>query len=90
MGLDGLDFGFLWVGILDSNGVWVEFGLVGWVGVVGSGGGVVGSGLFGCFCHGFAWFLVGFVLFLFCLFVCFFFVFFFWVFGSGGIFVGRG
>ena len=23
MGLDGLDFGFLWVGVLDSNGVWV-------------------------------------------------------------------
>ena len=83
MGLDGLDFGLLWVGILDSNGVWVEFGLVGWVGVVGSGGGVVGNGLFGCFCYGFAWFLVGFVLF-----VCLFF--FFLVFGSGGILVGRG
>ena len=81
MGLDGLDFIFLWVGILDSYGVWVGFGLVGWVGVegsgggvVGSGGGVVGSGLFGCFCYGFAGFLVGFVLFYWS----------FWVFGSSG------
>ena len=62
MGLDGLDFGFLRIGILDSDGVWAGFGLVGWVGVVGNGGGVVGSGLFGCFCYGFARFLVGFIL----------------------------
>ena len=96
MGLDGLDFGFLWVGILDSNGVWVEFGLVGWVGMVGSGGGVVGSGLFGCFCYGFAWFLVGFVLFV-CFFYFYFYFLFFlgflvlvrfwWVEGSGGVVV---
>ena len=68
MGLDGLDFGFLWIGILDSDGVWAGFGLVGWVGVVGNGGGVVGSGLFGCFCYGFARFLVGFILVFFFLF----------------------
>ena len=38
--------------------------MVGWVGVVGNGGcGVVGSGLFGCFCYGFAGFLVGFFFF---------------------------
>ena len=49
--------------------------------MVGIGGGVVSSGLFGCFYYGFAGFLVGFVLF--CFFV-------FWVFGSGGILVGRG
>ena len=36
--------------------------MVGWVGMVGNGGGVVGSGLFGCFCYGFARFLVGFIL----------------------------
>ena len=47
-----MDFGFLWVG----DGVWVGFGLVGWVGVVGSGGGMVGSGLFSCFYYGFAGF----------------------------------
>ena len=47
LGLNGLDFGFLWVGILDSNGVWVGFGLVGWIGVVD-------SGLFGCSCYWFA------------------------------------
>ena len=70
----GWIFGFLWIGILDSNGVWVGFGLVGWVGVVGSDGSVVGSGLFGCFCYGFAGFLVGFVLFYWS----------FWVFGSSG------
>ena len=69
MGLDGLDFGFLRVGVLDSDGIWVGFGLVGWIGVVG-------SGLFGCFCYGFAWF--------------FFFFFFFWGFGSCGILVGSG
>ena len=65
---------WVWMGwVLDSDGVWVGFGLVGWVGVVGNGGSVVGSGLFGCFCYGFVGFLVGFVLF-----------FLFWVFGSGG------
>ena len=52
----GWIFGFLWIGILDSNEVWVGFGLVGWVGVVG-------NGLFGCFCYGLVGFLVGFVLF---------------------------
>ena len=51
---------WVWMGwILDSFGLvfWIlmGFGLVGWIGVVG-------SGLFGCFCYGFAWFLVGFVL----------------------------
>ena len=62
----GWIFGFLWIGILDSNEVWVGFGLVGWVGVVG-------NGLFGCFCYGLVGFLVGFVLF-----------FLFWVFCSSG------
>ena len=52
----GWIFGFLWIGIWDSYGVWVGFGLVGWVGVVG-------NGFFGCFCYGFVGFLVGFVLF---------------------------
>ena len=84
MGLDGLDFRFLWVGILDSYGVWVGFGLVGWVGVegsgggvVGSGGGVVGSGLFGCFCYGFGgfFFFFGFLVLLG----------FWWVEGNGGV-----
>ena len=51
----GWIFGFLWIGILDSNEVWVGFGLVGWVGVVG-------NGFFGCFCYGFVGFLVGFFL----------------------------
>ena len=85
MGLDGLDFGFLWVGILDSIGVWVGFGLVGWVGVVGSGGSVVGSGLYGCFCYEFAGFLVGFVLFL--IFGFLVLVGFWWAEGSGGVVV---
>ena len=37
--------------------------------MVDCGGGMVGSGLFGCFCYGFVGFLVGFVLFfVFCYF----------------------
>ena len=71
MGLDGLDFGFLWVGILDSNGIWVELdwlvGLAWWAVVVV-------WWVVGCLVV-FAMGLLGFwwVLFLF-----------FWVFGSGG------
>ena len=70
---------WVWMGwILDSYWLvfWIlmGFGLVGWIGVVG-------SGLFGCFCYGFAWFLVGFVLDFFFFFL---FSFSFWVFGSGG------
>ena len=91
MGLDGLDFGFLWVGILDFDGVWVGFGLVGslgWVGMVGNGGGVVGNGLFGCFCYrvcwGFGGYLVGFV-FLFFYFGFFVPVGFWWAEGNGGV-----
>ena len=82
LGLDGLDFGFLWVGILDFDGVWVGFGLVGslgLVGMVGNGGGVVGNGLFGCFCYLVCWGFGGF---------CFF-IFLFWVFCSSGILVGM-
>ena len=70
MGLVGLDFGFLWIGILDSDGVWVGFGLIGWVGMVGNGGGVVGCLVV------FAMGLLGFGF--------FFFFFLGWVFGSGG------
>ena len=53
-----LPFGFEWVGfwipmgwVLDFDGVWVGFGLVGWVGMVA-------SGLFGCFCYEFVGCLV--------------------------------
>ena len=53
------------------------FGLVGWIGMVG-------SGLFGCFCYGFAWFLVGFV-FVFFVFFSFFFFGFLVLVGSGGV-----
>ena len=63
------------------DGVCVGFGLVGslgWVGMVGSGGGLVGNRLFGCFCYRFVGVLVG------------FFFFFFGVFGFGGILVGGG
>ena len=72
---------WVWMGwILDSYGLvfWIlmGFGLVGWIGVVG-------SGLFGCFCYGFAWFLVGFV-FVFLFFSLFFFGFLVLV-GSGGV-----
>ena len=92
MGLDGLDFGFLWVGILDSNGIWVELdwlvGLAWWAVVVV-------WWVVGCLVV-FAMGLLGFwwVLFCFC-FVCLF-VFFFWflvlvgfwwVEGSGGVVV---
>ena len=59
MGLVRLDFGFLWIGILDSDGVWVGFGLIGWVGMVGNGGGVVGCLVV------FAMGLLGFVFFFF-------------------------
>ena len=40
--------------LLGLDGVCVGFGLVGslgWVGIVGSGGGLVGNRLFGCFCY---------------------------------------
>ena len=68
---------------MDSYGVWAGFGLVGWIGIGGSGGGVVGSGLFGCFCYGFAGFC-------FAIFFFFFFGFlvplgFWWVEGSDGV-----
>ena len=71
-------FGFLVPVGLVSKGQW-------WRG--GHGGGVVGSGLFGCFCYGFAGFLVGFVLFFFFLILGFWFR---WVWsaeGSGGVVV---
>ena len=46
MGLDGLDFGFLCIGILDSNGFVLDLDwLVGLACMVGSSGGVLGSGL---------------------------------------------
>jgi len=53
---------------LGSDGL--DFELVGLVGVVSSGCGVVGSGLFGCFCYGFVGFLVSswWVFFLFLIF----------------------
>ena len=67
---------WVWMGwILDSYGLvfWIlmGFGLVGWIGVVG-------SGLFGCFCYGFAWFLVGFVFVFLFFFSLFFLGFWFW------------
>ena len=69
MGLDGLDFGFLWIGILDSDGFGLDLdwlvGLVWWAVVVA-------WWVVGCLVV-FAMGLLGFVLF-----------FLFWVFGSGG------
>ena len=64
------------------DGVCVGFGLVGslgWVGMVGSGGGLVGNRLFGCFCYRlFAGVLVGFFFFLVL-------VGFWWAKGNGGV-----
>ena len=56
---------------------WIWIGWLGWR--VGCGGGMVGSGLFGCFCYGFVGFLVG----------CFVFFFYFGFLVPVGL-VGRG
>ena len=72
MGLDGLDFGFLWIDILDSDGFGLDLdwlvGLAWWAVVVA-------WWVVGCLVV-FAMGLLGFVL--------FFLFFIFWVFGSGG------
>ena len=57
LGSNGLDFGFRWVGFWILMGFGLDLNWFVWLGW--RVGGMVASGLFGCFCYEFAGFFVG-------------------------------